>query len=167
MCLLVWGAAAMGQDLSEIGDVSDNSLVFIDSVENKNGLVGLDPATIALIDIVRGAKVKEIYGARGEHGVIFIETVNFARKRYTRMFSEFSAEYADALRQHGGTDTSFLYVVDGFAVEKNVPQVLAALERKNIDTVEVAVPETGVKKDDGHKPGEQKLQVLIHSKRTK
>lgn len=163
-CLLLVGTAAMSQDLSSIPGVPQDALIFVDSVESKKGMEGLDPSKIALIDIVRGSKLKEKYGARGENGVIFIETVDFARKRYTRMFSQLSADYAKALQQYNGMDTGFQYVLDGSPIETNIPQMLAALELKNIDTVMVASPETVKKTKREYKPGDKMIQVMIRSK---
>lgn len=135
-CLLVWGTAAMSQDLSSVPGVPQNALIFVDSVQSKKGMEGLDPSKIALIDIVRGKKLKEIYGPAGENGVIFIETIDFARKRYTRMFGEISAEYKK-LFDKAGSDSSFKYLLDGVEINTSQEQMLAALMRKDIDSVNV------------------------------
>jgi hypothetical protein len=166
VCLLVWGTAAMSQDLSSIPGVPQNALIFVDSVESKTGMEGLDPTKIALIDIVKGAKLKEKYGARGENGVIFIETVNYARRRYTRMFSELSQDYAKALQQYK-SDTSFGYFLDGSLIETSIPQMLAALERKSIDSIMVLSPEQVKVLKPEQQPNDKSLWVLIRSKTTK
>ena len=160
-CLLMCGTAAMSQDLSSIPGVPQNALMFIDSVESKNGMEGLDPTKIALIDIVKGSKLKEKYGPRGADGVIFIETVPFARKRYTRMFGEFSADYQQQFRKEG-SDSTFLYILDGAPIESNQAQMLAALERKNIDSVKV-VPAATLADVAGDHTG-KKYGILITSK---
>ncbi|MBW8687702.1 hypothetical protein [Chitinophaga rhizophila] len=139
-CLLVCGSAAMSQDLSSVPGVPQDALIFVDSVQSKKGMEGLDPRNIALIDVVRGSKLKEKYGPEAENGVIFIETLPFANKRYTRMFSDFSADYKAQLAK-AGSDSSFVYVVDGALIEANRGQMLAALERKNIDSVVLATPD--------------------------
>lgn len=97
---------------------------------------GLDPSKIALIDIVKGKKLKEKYGPEGENGVIFIETVDFARKRYTRMFAEISPEYKKQFEQ-AGSDSCFQYVLDGSPINTSKEQMLAALLRKDIDSINV------------------------------
>ncbi|WP_143087820.1 hypothetical protein [Chitinophaga sp. YR627] len=160
-CLLICGTAAMSQDLSSIPGVPQNALIFIDSVESKNGMEGLDPTKIALIDIVKGSKLKEKYGPRGEDGVIFIETVPFARKRYTRMFGELSADYQQQLKKEG-SDSAFLYMLDGAPIESNEAQMLAALERKNIESIKV-IPAAKLADVPGDHTG-KKYGILITSK---
>lgn len=166
VCLLVWGTAAMSQDLSSIPGVPQDALIFVDSVESKTGMEGLDPSKIALIDIVRGSKLKEKYGPRGENGVIFIETVNFARKRYTRMFSEIAPEYGKMLQQHG-SDSSFQYVLDSSPIDNSIPQMLAALEKKTIDSISVLSPAKAKELNTEFQRDGKLLWVLIRSKTTK
>ncbi|WP_149697434.1 hypothetical protein [Chitinophaga sp. CF418] len=156
----------MAQDLSSIPGVPENALIFIDSVESKKGMEGLDPSKIALIDIVKGAKLKEKYGPRGENGVIFIETVDFARKRYTRMFSEINPAYKIELKSYG-SDTCFQYVLDGSMINSSVPQMLAAMERKNILSLVVMSPHMVEGLVDDYQPNDKVLWVLIQSKTTK
>lgn len=166
VCLLVWGTAAMSQDLSSIPGVPQNALIFVDSVESKQGMEGLDPSKIALIDIVKGSKLKEKYGPRGEDGVIFIETVDFARKRYTRMFTEIAPAYGKMLATYK-SDSSFQYVLDGSPINNSVPQMLAALERKNIDSIVVMPPNSAKDIVKEYQPSDKLLWVLISSKTTK
>ncbi|WP_143011590.1 hypothetical protein [Chitinophaga filiformis] len=166
VCLLVWRTAGMAQDLSSIPGVPENALIFVDSVESKKGMEGLDPSKIALIDIVKGAKLKEKYGPRGENGVIFIETVDFARKRYTRMFGELSQPYAKALKEYG-SDSSFQYVLDGSPINNSIPQMLAAMERKNIENIVVMPPKMAKDTVKDYEPNDKLLWVLIQSKTTK
>lgn len=128
----------MAQDMSLPG-VGDSSLLFVDSVESKQGLAGLDPGQIALINIVKGAKLREKFGARGAEGVVYVETIPFARRRYTKMFSEISPAYAKALRQFGN-DTAFQYILDGSVLTQSVEQMLAALEETGIGSIDVIPP---------------------------
>ncbi len=166
VCLLVWGTAVTSQDLSSIPGVPQNALMFVDSVESKTGMEGLDPSKIALIDIVKGSKLKEKYGPRGEDGVIFIETVDFARKRYTRMFSEISPDYARALQQYK-TDTAFQYVLDGAPITTSIPQMLAALEKKSIDSISVLSEDKLREIKAKNEPNDKLVWVAIKSKTTK
>lgn len=148
----------MSQDLSSVPGVPQNALMFVDSVESKKGMEGLDPRNIALIDIVKGSKLKEKYGPRGENGVIFIETLPFAYKRYTRMFSELSESYRQAFTK-AGSDSTFAYVLDGSPIESNQGQMLAALERKNISIITVTPADK-----PAQVPAGKKSVVVITSK---
>ncbi|PSL23430.1 hypothetical protein CLV42_118147 [Chitinophaga ginsengisoli] len=156
----------MAQDLSSIPGAPENALIFVDSVESKKGMEGLDPSKIALIDIVRGSKLKEKYGPRGENGVIFVETVDFARKRYTRMFGEINPAYAIKLKEYG-SDSAFQYVLDGSMISNSIPQMLAAMERKNIERLVVMPPKTAKDMVKDYQPNDKVLWVLIQSKTTK
>lgn len=157
--LLLWGTATMAQDTSKVTDPADNPPVFVDSVETRQGLEGLDPSKIALINIVKGAKLKEKFGPRGENGVIYVETVPFARKRYTKMFGLICPAYATAL-QRAGTDSSFQYILDGIVLEQSVPQLLAALERAGIGSIDV-IPAWQLKKE--YNVEHKELGVIIRS----
>ena len=162
VCLLIWGTAAMSQDLSSIPGVPQNAPIFVDSVESKSGMEGLDPSKIALIDIVRR---KDPHGPE-EKVSIYIETVNFARKRYTRMFSEIAPEYGKMLQQHG-SDSSFQYVLDSSPIDNSIPQMLAALEKKTIDSISVLSPAKAKELNTEFQRDGKLLWVLIRSKTTK
>lgn len=158
-CLLLWKTVAIAQETA-IPGMSDSSLLFVDSVESKQGLAGLDPRQIAIINIVKGAKLREKFGSRGADGVIYVETIPFARRRYTKMFSDISSSFAKALKQYG-TDSSFQYILDGSVLTQSVEQMLAALEKGTIGSIDVIPPK--VLKEQYEVDGKQ-LGVIIRSR---
>jgi TonB-linked SusC/RagA family outer membrane protein len=54
--------------------VAPDKLAILGTVPAQNGLVFLDPSTVASITILKDASASAIYGARGENGVVLIET---------------------------------------------------------------------------------------------
>lgn len=74
--------------------IGDNPVYFIDSVEvDHHGLLKYDPKEIATVNVLRGKEAAAIAGEDGKDGVIYIETIPFAIKRYKRYFSSKSAAY--------------------------------------------------------------------------
>ncbi|HET6255473.1 MAG TPA: SusC/RagA family TonB-linked outer membrane protein [Puia sp.] len=54
--------------------VAPDKLGLLGTMPAQNGLVFLDPSTVASITILKDAESSAIYGARGENGVVLIET---------------------------------------------------------------------------------------------
>lgn len=63
-----------GVPLDATYPVAPDKLGVVGTVAPANGLLFLDPANIANITILKDASASAIYGARGENGVILIET---------------------------------------------------------------------------------------------
>ena len=63
-----------GVPIDATSPVAVDKLAISGTVQAPNGLIFLDPATIASITILKDASASAIYGARGENGVILIET---------------------------------------------------------------------------------------------
>jgi hypothetical protein len=149
-CLLFAGLTSTAQSYFPF-DTSDSTVFIVDSVETSTGMNGLSPDKIAMINVVKGKKLQAKYGDRAANGVIYIETKPFARQRYMKMFAEVSPDYAAALKQYG-SDSSFVYVLDGSPLTNSVEPLLAAVERKNIDNIKVK------------KTADKKVEILIQSK---
>src|SRR5580692_7134293 len=54
--------------------VGPDKLAISGTLQGANGLVFLDPSTVASITILKDAESSAIYGARGENGVVLITT---------------------------------------------------------------------------------------------
>lgn len=127
----------MAQKVNELPfPAQEDPLFFVDSVESTQGMAGLSPDKIALINVVKGAGLEARYGPRAASGVIYIETKPFAHRRYNNMFSELSPAYAQTLKQFG-SDSSFQYIMDSTVLTDNIESMLAALERKNIAGIDI------------------------------
>ncbi|SFD50679.1 hypothetical protein SAMN05518672_102224 [Chitinophaga sp. CF118] len=153
-------SAQDGQGYLTMNPSQDSTLFFLDSVETDGGMAGLSPDRIALINVVKGKKLQERYGARAANGVIYIETKPFARKRYNKMFGELSPAYAATLKQYG-SDSSFQYILDGALLTNSIEPMLAALERKNIADITIIDPKL-LKKQ--YKVNDKLAGVVIRSR---
>jgi len=63
-----------GVPIDATSPLAPDKLAISGTVQAPNGLIFLDPATIASITILKDASASAIYGARGENGVVLIET---------------------------------------------------------------------------------------------
>ncbi len=63
-----------GVPIDATSPIAPDKLAISGTVQAPNGLIFLDPSTIASITILKDASASAIYGARGENGVVLIET---------------------------------------------------------------------------------------------
>lgn len=63
-----------GVPIDATSPLAPDKLAISGTVQAPNGLIFLDPSTIASITILKDASASAIYGARGENGVVLIET---------------------------------------------------------------------------------------------
>jgi TonB-linked SusC/RagA family outer membrane protein len=63
-----------GVPIDATAPIVPDKLAISGTVQAPNGLIFLDPQTVASITILKDASASAIYGARGENGVVLIET---------------------------------------------------------------------------------------------
>jgi iron complex outermembrane receptor protein len=63
-----------GVPLDATSPIAPDKLAIVGTVPAANGLIFLDPGNIASLTVLKDASASAIYGARGENGVILIET---------------------------------------------------------------------------------------------
>jgi len=63
-----------GVPIDATSPIAPDKLAILGTVQPPNGLLFLDPSNIASITILKDASASAIYGARGENGVVLIET---------------------------------------------------------------------------------------------
>jgi TonB-dependent starch-binding outer membrane protein SusC len=63
-----------GVPIDATSPIGPDKLAISGTIQAPNGLIFLDPATVASITILKDASASAIYGARGENGVVLIET---------------------------------------------------------------------------------------------
>lgn len=105
-------------------------LFFIDSARvSKSELNNYDPKSIASLNMLTDSVDKAPFGMEGEDGVVFIETIPFARKRFVRFFRKVSTVY-DSLYSVQGADSSFCYVINDKLQINNYEGNLASIDDK-------------------------------------
>jgi hypothetical protein len=112
LSLLSWSAAAQAPAKSA-AKLTANSVYVVDSVtlESVAGLQQFDPKTIATVNIFTGKEAVDLLGEKGNQGVMYAETIPFARRRYWRYFRSKSAEYK-ALVPTPATDSLVQYILN-------------------------------------------------------
>jgi|GEM_PF-931309 len=63
-----------GVPIDATSPIAPDKLAISGTIQAANGLIFLDPSTVASITILKDASASAIYGARGENGVVLIET---------------------------------------------------------------------------------------------
>jgi len=63
-----------GVPIDATSPIPKDNLNFVGTVTASNGLLFLDPSNVASVTILKDASASAIYGARGENGVVLIET---------------------------------------------------------------------------------------------
>jgi TonB-linked SusC/RagA family outer membrane protein len=63
-----------GVPIDATSPIATDKLAISGTIQAPNGLIFLDPSTVASVTILKDASASAIYGARGENGVVLIET---------------------------------------------------------------------------------------------
>jgi len=114
---------------------------FMDSVNvDKSELMKYDPSSIAIVTVLKGKEAIDIIGEDGKDGVVYIETISFAKSRYWRYFRSKSAEYS-ALVPVAGQDTTVQYILNGKILDKNFEGNLAVIDDKVFKEIKVLTKE--------------------------
>ncbi|ASZ13541.1 hypothetical protein CK934_22595 [Chitinophaga sp. MD30] len=118
------------------------------------------PDQIAMLTVAKGSKAVEKYGSQAENGVIYIETKDFARQRYQRLFSNRAKEYAHLLKEKN-SDIDVQYIVNDSLVTGQQESILAPVNDRNITSVTILTPKELLKT---YKIKGKRLGLLVHYK---
>ncbi len=92
--------------------LGSNPVIFIDSINIlQSDLQNYDPDQIAIVTIIKDQEAKDILGEDGKDGVVYIETIPFAKKRYWKFFRTKSSAYAD-LFPDVDSDSTVQYILN-------------------------------------------------------
>ena len=70
-----------------IQDLGVNPIYFIDSVRvSSNEVMKADPAKVTLLTVVSREEALKKFGEEGKDGMVYVETVNFVKRRYWDYF---------------------------------------------------------------------------------
>jgi len=96
-----------------IENLSNNPLYFLDSVNvEKIDLTNINIKQITTMQILSRVEAMASIGVDGKNGVIYMETIPFATKRYQRFFKSKSPDYA-ALLKNAEQDSTIQYILNG------------------------------------------------------
>ncbi len=92
--------------------LGSNPVFFIDSVNVlQSDLQKYNPEQIASVTVFRDREAINILGEEGKDGVVYIETIPFAKKRYWKFFRTKSNSYADLLPNFD-SDSTVQYILN-------------------------------------------------------
>ncbi|MGY4385446.1 hypothetical protein ACVWYN_002486 [Pedobacter sp. UYP24] len=106
-------------------------ICFVDSVNvDHEGLQQYDIKGIASINILGKKEAIALAGEPGKDGVIFFETIPFARKRFERYFKSKSPEYEKLITNLAGDTASVQYILNDKVLTSSYEGDLATIDDK-------------------------------------
>lgn len=126
-----------------IKKLGSNPVFFIDSVSVlPSDIQQYDPEQIAVVTVFRGKEATDILGEDGKDGVMYIETIPFAKKRYWKFFSAKSKSYANLLPDFD-SDSTVQYILNKkILTGKGVEGNLASIDDKIFKEIRIIDKET-------------------------
>lgn len=117
---LISVALTFGQSPKRIvKKLGNDPLFYIDSVNvSKKDIQKYDPKDISSVTVFKDKAALNLIGEDGKDGVIFIETVEFCKKRYWTYFSSKSEEYKQNVPTPQ-SDFNVQYIINDRVLEKN------------------------------------------------
>jgi len=92
--------------------LGSNPVFFIDSLNVlQSDIQKYNPEQIASVTVFKDQEAINILGEDGKDGVVYIETIPFAKKRYWKFFSTKSNSYADLLPNFD-SDSTVQYILN-------------------------------------------------------
>lgn len=121
---------------------------FLDSVNVREEVITrTDSSRISSIAVYKGLQARRLVGEeKAADGVVFVETREFARRRFERLFSLLSRQYRKTLEKCSEQRDSIVYVLNGKVLNGNYETDLASLTREVIESVTVLKPSKALKK---------------------
>lgn len=121
----------------EIPKLGDNPLFFIDSVSiAKEDFLQFNPKLIASLTILNGKDATDVLGGRAKDGLVYLESMAFAKKRFERYFKSKSEAYQQLLLTNPA-DSSIQYILNGKLLLKDYEGNLSAVDDKVFESIKV------------------------------
>lgn len=120
----------------------ESPVYFMDSLNvAENELLKYDKNIIALVTIYKDQEALDIIGEQGKDGLIYIETIPFARNRYWRYFSSKSEGYAK-IAPTKSAEEKIQYILNGEMLTKDFEGKLALIDNNTFQQLIVLDKET-------------------------
>ncbi|WP_157887043.1 hypothetical protein [Hymenobacter sp. PAMC 26628] len=117
--------------------LTSDPIYFVDSIKiMKAELAKYEPSQIAILTVYKDKSATDILGGEGVNGLIYIETKEFARKRYWRFFKSKSRKYFNIVPQPG-LENDIIYILNGKVLQENFEGDLSAIDDTNF--VEISI----------------------------
>lgn len=146
-----------------IKKLGENPVFVLDSVEIDNSVIqATDPKSIASVTMYYDEEATQLFGDRGKDGVVFIETKNFAVKRYTTFFRKHSPQY-DSLISNNVDDSNFQYILNDRVLTENFEGDLAIIDSEIFIDLKI-ISKKELNKKYKEIDDKKELGILIRSK---
>ena len=117
--------------------LGENPLIFLDSVSiDRTAMLKFDPLAVASLTLLEGKDAMLTLGEAAKDGVIYIESIPFAKKRFQRYFRTKSKEYED-LVPNFDSDSTFQYILNDKVLEKDFEGNLASIDDKVFKQIKI------------------------------
>lgn len=125
--------------------IGDHPLYFIDSVNvDREAIQKHDAKDVASMHVLSGKEAKEFAGEAGKDGVIFVESIQFATKRYKRYFRSKSPDY-EKIISNADNDTTIQYILNNRVLTGDIAGNLSLIDDKVFKKITILSKEALIK----------------------
>lgn len=130
---------------STVNKFGKNPIFFIDSIRvSKQTFRALDSKTITLASPYYDEEAIRLMGEDGKDGVLYIETIEFAKKRYWNFFTAKSKKYKKLISSPT-SDMNVQYILNKKILIDNFEGELALTDDKNFKSLKIISKEDLIK----------------------
>lgn len=112
-------------------------IFFVDSLEvSVSDFRSLNPNTITLASVYNDSTAFGLIGERGRDGVVYIETIPFAKKRFQNFLKKSSKEYKKKF-PNNDSDKNAIYILNGIVIQEIDYGKLALVDEKTLKSINI------------------------------
>ncbi|MCO5935060.1 hypothetical protein NAF17_05885 [Mucilaginibacter sp. RB4R14] len=121
----------------DVSVIPADPIFYVDSVKVlKADLMKYNPDDIVMLTVYKDANAIELGGPEAKYGLIYIETKQFAKKRYWNFFSSKSAEYTKVVPS-ATEDANVQYILNKRVLTKSYEGDLASINDKTFKEIRI------------------------------
>jgi len=121
----------------EVPKLGENPIFFIDSVLTaKKDFFQFNPKLIASMRILDGKDATDVLGDKAQDGLVYLESIPFAKQRFERYFKNKSEAYRQLLLTKPA-DSSIQYILNSKLLVKDYEGNLSAIDDKVFEGLKI------------------------------
>lgn len=137
----------------------NNPVVFIDGVRvNQTDLKNYNPEKIASVKIYKDSTAIKMMDSEAKHGLVYIETKDFARNKYWNYLKSKSLEYAQLVLSPNDPTTQ--YILNKKILKENFEGDLSSINDENIKKIAIIKKDQLIKDYDIH---DKEIGIIIEA----
>jgi hypothetical protein len=134
---LTFGQIIAQKPEKAVKKLGPNPVFILDSTQvEQAALDQVDANTIAMVNMFYDQEAIDLLGEKAKDGAAYIETKDFARRRFVRFFRSYSLAY-DSLITQAGSDKDFQYILNDKLQEGNYEGNLVLVDKVHIVSLEI------------------------------